>query len=62
MSVESFLQQNPVDFIVSTSPILGEILVPIINGLPMLTGFKEQALNDQILELAQEILKNNLGN
>lgn len=62
ISVESYVKNNRVDFIVSTGPIPGKIKVPIINGLPLLTGFKEQALNDQILELVQEILNNHSGN
>ena len=61
ISVESYVTHNSVDFIVTTSPIPGVIHVPIINGLPLLTGFKELALNDHIFELAQEILRKYSG-
>ena len=53
MSVASFLKDNPVDFIVSTSPLLGEISVPILNGLPMLTGYHEEKFNHEIVALGQ---------
>lgn len=61
ISVESFLKHNPVDFIVSSSIIPGEIDVPVFNGLPLLTGFKEQSFNEDIVECAQEILKKYSG-
>lgn len=61
VSVEAFLKHKDVDFIVSTGPIPGEINVPIINGLPFLTGFKETKLNEEIIGLTQEILEKNTG-
>lgn len=57
IAVEAILKQKKVDFIVSTSPIPGDINVPIINGLPLLTGFDEAKRNEEILGLAQEIIK-----
>lgn len=57
IAVEAILKQKKVDFIVSTSPIPGNINVPIINGLPLLTGFDEAKRNEEILGLAQEIIK-----
>lgn len=55
-SVDNYLHNNPVDFIVTTSPIPGEVQVPIIQAVALLTGFNEKAVLDEILGTAQEIL------
>ena len=55
-SVDNYIQNNPVDFIVTTSPIPGEVHVPIINAVALLTGFNENAVLDEIIQMAQKIL------
>ncbi len=55
-SVENYLKKNPVDFIVSTSPIPGEIHAPVIKGVALLTGFSEDAVIAEIRRTAQKIL------
>ena len=55
-SVDNYIQNNPVDFIVTTSPIPGEVHVPIINAVALLTGFNENAVLDEIFQMAQKIL------
>lgn len=55
-SVDNYLHHSPVDFIVTTSPIPGEIQIPIIQAVALLTGFNEKAVLDEILGTAQEIL------
>lgn len=55
-SVDNYIQYNSVDFIVTTSPIPGEIHVPIIKAVALLTGFNEKGVLDEILQTAQDIL------
>ncbi|MFW5713935.1 MAG: PTS sugar transporter subunit IIB [Brevefilum sp.] len=54
--VEGFIAENPVDFIVTTSPIPGEIDVPVINGIPLLSGFGEEAVREDIRQTANKVL------
>ena len=55
ISVPAFTRQSAVDIIVSTSPIPGDINVPVVNGLPLLTGFRESTFNEEICQLAEDI-------
>ena len=55
-SVENYLQKNSVDFIVTTSPIPGEIKLPVIQAVALLTGFNEEAVLAEILQTARMIL------
>ena len=55
-SVDNYLQRNAVDFIVTTSPIPGEIQLPIIQAVALLTGFNEEAVLAEILKTARAIL------
>jgi PTS system galactitol-specific IIB component len=56
MSVENYIQNNVVDFVVTTSPIPGEIHVPVIKGVALLTGFNEEDVVEKIRQTAQQIL------
>jgi PTS system galactitol-specific IIB component len=55
-SVDNYLQNNAVDFIVTTSPIPGEIRLPVIQAVALLTGFNEEAVLAEILQTARAIL------
>ena len=55
-SVEGYVDRGGIDFIVTTSPIPGNINVPVIKGVPLLTGFGEEAVLEEIKKTAQEII------
>ncbi len=55
-SVESYVDRGGIDFIVTTSPIPGDIKVPVIKGVALLTGFGEDAVIEEIKKTAQEII------
>jgi PTS system galactitol-specific IIB component len=61
ISVPAFTRQSAVDIIVSTSPIPGDINVPVVNGLPLLTGFRESTFNEEICQLAEDIFDKKTG-
>lgn len=56
-SVEGFVEQKDVDFIVTTSPIPGDIKIPVIKGVALLTGFNEEDVIEEIEQTAREIIK-----
>lgn len=56
-SVETYVKRGDVDFIVTTSPIPGEINVPVIKGVALLTGFGEEDVIDEIRRMAREIIE-----
>jgi PTS system galactitol-specific IIB component len=58
-SVETYLEQDEVDFIVTTSPIPGDITVPIIKGVAILTRYDEEAVSEKIKQTARNILAAN---
>jgi PTS system galactitol-specific IIB component len=55
-SVQTYIEQGGIDFVVSTSPIPGTITVPVIKGVALLTGFGEDACKAEITRIAKEIL------
>lgn len=55
-SVQTYIEQGGVDFVVSTSPIPGKITVPVIKGVALLTGFGEDACREEIYRVAKEVL------
>jgi PTS system galactitol-specific IIB component len=55
-SVQGYVERGGIDFVVSTSPIPGEINVPVIKGVALLTGFGEDAVIEEIKKTAQEII------
>ena len=55
-SVKSYVDRGGIDFVVTTSPIPGEISVPVIKGVALLTGFGEDACIAEIKEVADKVL------
>lgn len=55
-SVEGYVERGGIDFVVTTSPIPGNINVPVIKGVALLTGFGEDAVIEEIKKTAQEII------
>jgi len=55
-SVQTYIEQGGIDFVVATSPIPGTITVPVVKGVALLTGFGEEACIEEILLVAKEIL------
>lgn len=55
-SVQTYIEQGGIDFVVSTSPIPGTITVPVIKGVALLTGFGEDACKAEILKVAKEVI------
>jgi len=56
-SVEEYVNRGGIDFVISTSPIPGEINVPVIKGVGLLTGFGEEEILEEIRETAREIVE-----
>jgi PTS system galactitol-specific IIB component len=54
--VQEYVDRGGVDFVVTTSPIPGKINVPIIKGVPLLTGFGEEECVQEIIKTAKKIL------
>lgn len=55
--VAEYVERGGVDFIVTTSPIPGKVDVPVIKGVPLLTGFGEDECVQEIINIAKRILK-----
>jgi PTS system galactitol-specific IIB component len=55
-SVETLVNRGDVDFVVSTSKIPGEIKVPVIDGVALLSGFGEDECLEKIKQTAMDIL------
>jgi len=55
-SVQTYIEQGGIDFVVSTSPIPGTITVPVIKGVALLTGFGEDAVKEEIVRVAKELI------
>ena len=55
-SVKTYVDRGGIDFVVSTSPIPGEISVPVVKGVALLTGFGEDACIAEIKQVAEKIL------
>ena len=55
-SVEEYVQRGNIDFIVTTSPIPGDINVPIIKGIALMTGFGEETVVEEIMSTAREVI------
>lgn len=56
-SVESYVERGGIDFIITTSPIPGNITVPVVNGVALLSGFGEDECIEEIKKVAKEILE-----
>jgi galactitol PTS system EIIB component len=57
-SVKGYVDRGGYDFVVTTSPIPGEINIPVIKGVALLTGFGEDAVIEEIQRVAKEALAN----
>jgi len=55
-SVESLVNRGDVDFVVSTTNLPGEINVPVIMGVSLLSGFGEDETLEEIMKVATDIL------
>ncbi|MEA4812444.1 MAG: hypothetical protein VB108_07745 [Anaerolineaceae bacterium] len=55
-SVEGYVERQPIDLVVTTSPIPGKINVPVIKGISLLTGFGEDDTIVEIQRVAKEIV------
>jgi galactitol PTS system EIIB component len=56
-SVESYVDRGGIDFVVTTSPIPGNIKVPVIKGVALMTGFGEDAVLEEIKQTAKDIIE-----
>ena len=54
--VQEYVDRGGVDFVVTTSPIPGKVNVPVIKGVPLLTGFGEEECVKEIIDTAKRIL------
>jgi galactitol PTS system EIIB component len=57
-SVKTYVDRGGYDFVVTTSPIPGDINIPVIKGVALLTGFGEDAVREEIYKVAEEIIAN----
>lgn len=55
-SVQSYVDRGGVDFVVSTSPIPGDIKVPVVKGVALLTGFGEEECLEEIKSVARQVI------
>lgn len=61
-SVQTYIEQGGIDFVVATSPIPGKITVPVIKGVALLTGFGEDECKEEIIAVAKEIIAQKAAN
>jgi PTS system galactitol-specific IIB component len=54
-SVESYVKNGNIDMVVTTSPVQGEINVPVIKAVALLTGFGEEEVLEEIKETAKKV-------
>ncbi|MBN2045983.1 MAG: hypothetical protein JW757_13255 [Anaerolineales bacterium] len=57
-SVKTYVERGDIDFVVTTSPIVDKIDVPVVKGVALLTGFGEDECIAEIKQVAEEILAN----
>ncbi len=55
-SVETLVNRGDVDFVVTTSLIPGNIKVPVIHAVALLSGFGEEECLEKITQVAKEVL------
>lgn len=58
-SVQEYVERGGIDFVVTTSPIPGEINVPVVKGVALLTGFGEDECLEEIRNVAKGLLAGN---
>lgn len=57
-AVKDYVDRGGVDFVVTTSPLPDGIGVPVVKGVALLTGIGEDAVIEEILKVANDILEN----
>ena len=55
--VQEYVDRGGVDLVVTTSPIPGDIKVPVIKGVPLLTGIGEEECIEEIISAVNKILE-----
>ena len=55
--VQEYVDRGGVDLVVTTSPIPGDIKVPIIKGVPLLTGIGEDECIEEIISAVNKIIE-----
>jgi len=55
--VQEYVDRGGVDIVVTTSPIPGDIKVPVIKGVPLLTGIGEEECIEEIISAVKKILE-----
>lgn len=55
-SVEEYVQRGNIDMVVTTSPLQGEINVPVIKAVPLMTGIGEEEVLEEIRTTAERII------
>lgn len=55
-SVKTYVERGGIDFVVTTSPIVDKVDVPVIKGVALLTGFGEDEVIEEIKKVATEVL------
>jgi len=55
--VKDYVDRGGIDIVVTTSPIPGEIKVPVIKGVPLLTGIGEDECIQEIVDAVSKILE-----
>ena len=55
--VENYIDREQVDLIVTSTPISGDISVPIVKGVPLLTGVGEDECVQEIIDKAKKALE-----
>ena len=55
--VQEYVDRGGVDLVVTTSPIPGDIKVPVIKGVPLLTGIGEEECIEEIISTVNKILE-----
>ena len=55
--VQEYVDRGGVDLLVTTSPIPGDIKVPVIKGVPLLTGIGEEECIEEIISAVNKILE-----
>jgi PTS system galactitol-specific IIB component len=55
--VKSYVDKGKVDLVVTSSPISDLNSVPVIKGIPLLTGVGEEECIEEIIKIAKEIVE-----
>jgi PTS system galactitol-specific IIB component len=53
--VESYAELGKYDFVAYTTPVQGNISIPVINAVGFLTGFDEEGFIEEVLRVIEKI-------